>query len=103
MPELVIEHEIEPQPPRVGPTTITLRLSDASGKPQNGTRVSLEGNMSHAGMRPIFAEATEVGPGRYEAPLEFTMSGDWVILIHLTLPDGRKVQRQLEIKGVQPG
>jgi hypothetical protein len=102
-PELVIEHEIAPQPPRVGPTTITLRVADASGRPQDMTQVSLEGNMTHAGMRPIFSEATEVEPGRYQAPLEFTMGGDWVILINLTLPDGRRVQRQVEVKGVQPG
>lgn len=57
--------------------------------------------MSHSGMRPVFGEATEVGPGRYEALVEFTMGGDWIILIHITLSDGRKLQRQFEIKAVQ--
>jgi hypothetical protein len=52
-------------------------------------------------MRPVFGEATEVGPGRYEALVEFTMGGDWIILIHITLSDGRKLQRQFEIKAVQ--
>jgi hypothetical protein len=53
-------------------------------------------------MRPVFAEATEAGPGRYRAALEFTMAGDWVVLVHLTLPDGSRVERQFDVKGVRP-
>jgi hypothetical protein len=54
-------------------------------------------------MRPVFGEAREAGPGRYEATIEFTMGGDWIILIHITLPDGRRLQREVEIKAVQSG
>jgi hypothetical protein len=102
-PDLIVEHEITPQPPRVGQATITLRLSDAGGVPRNGAQVSLEGNMSHAGMRPVFGEAREIEPGRYQAPIEFTMGGDWIILINITMPDGRKHQRRVEVKAVQSG
>lgn len=80
-----------------------MKLADTSAKPINGARISLEGNMSHPGMRPVFSEAREVEPGRYEATLEFTMRGAWVILFHITLPDGRKLQRQIDVKGVQSG
>jgi hypothetical protein len=98
-----VEHEITPRPPRVGPVRVTLRVSDASGKPLSGARVSLEGNMSHAGMRPVFGEAGETGPGRYQSELEFTMAGDWVVLVRMTLPDGRRIERQFDVKGVQSG
>lgn len=97
-----VEHEITPQPPRVGTARIALRVSDAAGRPLSGARVELEGNMAHAGMRPVFGEARESGPGRYESALEFTMGGDWVILVRLTLPDGREIERQFDVKGVQP-
>ena len=60
----------------------------------------LEGNMSHAGMVPVFAEATEIGPGRYRAIMELSMAGDWFVQVHLSLPDGRKLDHQFEIKGV---
>ena len=99
--EIVVEHEITPQPVKAGPATIILKLSDVGGTPYKGAQVRLEGNMSHPGMRPIFSEAIETGPGRYEAPIEFTMGGDWIILVHITLPEGRKLQRQFEIKGVR--
>jgi hypothetical protein len=99
-PDLVFEHKIAPDPPRTGPATVTLKLADSAGNPINGARISLEGNMSHSGMRPVLSEAREAEPGRYEAPLEFTMRGDWVILFHVILPDGRKLQRQIVVKGV---
>ena len=101
--DLTVAHEVAPDPPRVGTATITLRVADAAGRPLSGARVSLEGNMSHPGMRPVFGEARELEPGRYESPLEFTMGGDWVVLVRLTLPDGRKIERQFDVKGVQSG
>lgn len=101
-PELRIEHEIAPQPPKVGTATLTVKLTDNTGNPQQGINMRLEETMSHAGMHPAFVDAREVAPGRYQAPLEFTMGGDWIIILHLTLLDGRKVERQLEIRGVQP-
>jgi hypothetical protein len=87
----------------VGTATFTLRVADASGRPLSGARVSLEGNMTHPGMRPVFAEARELEPGRYQSSLEFTMGGDWVVLVRVTLPDGRKIERQFDVKGVQSG
>jgi len=67
-----------------------------------GAHVRLEGNMSHAGMSPVFADTLEVAPGDYRANMEITMAGDWVILVHLILPDGAKLEHQFEIKGVAP-
>jgi hypothetical protein len=77
-------------------------VTDASGKPLSGAHINIEGNMSHAGMAPVFADAGAVEPGRYRANMELTMAGDWVVLVHLTLPEGAKVERQFEIKGVAP-
>jgi YtkA-like protein len=102
LPDVRIAPELAPQPPRVGQVTITLRVTDASGKPLSGARIRLEGNMSHAGMVPVFADAAEAEPGRYRSHMELSMAGDWIVLVHLTLPDGTKVDRQFEIKGVAP-
>lgn len=100
-PAITVEYEITPQPLRAGAATVTLRLADATGRPLSGARINVEGNMSHAGMRPVFGEAREAEPGRYQAVIEFTMAGDWIIQLHLTLPDGSKVERQFEVKGVR--
>jgi len=100
--EIFIAHEVLPQPPRVGQVEIRLRPTDASRKPLTGAQIKLEGNMSHAGMSPLFADTLEVAPGEYRANMNLSMAGDWVILVHLTLPDGAKLERQFEIKGVAP-
>jgi len=99
-PELTMTPEVSPQPPRVGPLTITLKLADASGKPATGVHVQLEANMSHPGMRPVIAFARETEPGEYSSTFEFSMAGDWFVMVYMKLPDGRLVERQFEIKGV---
>jgi hypothetical protein len=81
--------------------TITLRLTDTSGTPVTGARLRLEGNMSHAGMAPVFADANEIEPGRYRSNLELSMAGDWYVSVRVTLADGRKFNREIEIKGVR--
>lgn len=100
-PVITIGHEITPQPARVGSNTITLRLSDPSGKAITGAVITLEGNMSHAGMAPVFAKANETEPGNYQAALELSMGGDWIVLLHLKLANGQSLERQFEIKGVR--
>lgn len=100
LPALVIQHEIAPWPPRIGPAVVTVRLTGTLRKAVTGAHILLEANMSHAGMSPSFGEAKEVEPGRYQAPLAFTMAGDWVILAHVTLADGHKLERQIEVNGV---
>ena len=79
-----------------------LKLTNAAGIPITGAQVKLEGNMSHAGMAPVFAEAKETDPGRYRCTMELSMAGDWFVLVTATLPDNRIYGRQFEIKGVAP-
>jgi hypothetical protein len=97
---LSVTHEVSPQPPQVGQVTITLNVTDAAGKPVTGARITLEGNMSHPGMVPVFVDATETGAGRYLSTMELSMAGDWYVIAHVTLADSRKLDHQFEIKGV---
>lgn len=100
--DLTLTHEVSPQPPRVGPVTITLKPTK-SGIPLTGARITLEGNMSHAGMVPVFAEAREIATGYYRATMELSMAGDWFVQVHLSSSDGRKFDYQFEINGVALG
>jgi hypothetical protein len=98
--DIKMDLDIQPQPPQLGPATMTLTLDDAQGQPISGAAVELEGNMSHAGMVPVLAQAAEVAPGLYRAELEFTMGGDWFILVRAELPDGRFLERKIDVPGV---
>ncbi|HYO16843.1 MAG TPA: FixH family protein [Thermoanaerobaculia bacterium] len=102
-PEVALGWTVAPAPPVTGPATFSLTLTDtAAGQPVAGAAVRLEGNMSHAGMKPVFGTAREMAPGRYEAPLDFTMAGDWFVLVEARLRDGRTLQRQVDVRGVRP-
>ena len=76
---------------------ITFRLADPAAGAITGARVTTEADMSHPGMAPVFAEAKEIEPGRYQAHLSFGMAGDWVILLHIALPGGQKLERQFDV------
>ncbi len=101
-PEIALTLTAAPHPPVVGPVALSLTLTDGTnGRPVSGAAVRLEVNMSHPGMQPVFATAREVEPGRYEAPLELTMGGDWIVLVDATLRDGRALRRQVSLPGVR--
>ncbi len=100
-PEITVAWTVTPDPPRVGPVQVSLTLTE-EGQPVAGAEVRLEGNMSHPGMAPVFSGAREAAPGRYEAPLDLTMAGDWFVLARITLRDGRSLSRTSQLPGVRP-
>lgn len=94
---------LEPSPPVSGaPITARLTLRDAEQKPITGAQLRLEGLMSHPGMAPVTAAVTERGNGDYDAPIQFTMAGDWILLVTGQLPGGIAFTKQIEINGVRP-
>jgi hypothetical protein len=101
-PDVALGWSVAPDPPAAGPVRLTLTLTGAGRRPVAGAAVRLEANMSHPGMRPVFGTAREVAPGRYEAPLDLTMGGDWFFLIDATLPGGGTLRRQVDLPGVRP-
>lgn len=92
---LDVDVGISPTPPVVAPTRVVISIIDTTGRPTLGATVRLEGNTSHAGTPPVFGEAEEVGEGQYVVPsFGFTLAGDWVLTVHITLADGRSTTRE---------
>jgi hypothetical protein len=97
-PEIAAVLAVDPDPAVVGPATVQLQLTGASGAPiEDATNVSLKGDMSHAGMQPVLAEASGGAGGVYEAQWVWTMAGDWFVTVTATLPDGRTLVRRFEL------
>jgi hypothetical protein len=92
---------IAPSPPVVGDAELTLKLTSADGEPLAGADVDVEGNMNHAGMKPSFAKLKETAPGEYVGTLEFTMGGDWYVLVTAKTADGMTIERKIDVEGVQ--
>ena len=78
-----------------------LMLTDSAGQPLEAKSLEVEGNMNHAGMKPVFSTLRPTAPGRYEGTLEFTMAGDWFLLITGQSADGRRIDEKIDVPGVE--
>jgi hypothetical protein len=96
-----VQEQITPEPVRTGPATVAITLSDLAQSPVAKATIMVEADMSHPGMSPVFVQANEIAPGNYRAPIDFSMGGDWIVLLHIKLADGRKIEHQMDVKGVQ--
>jgi hypothetical protein len=79
---------------------ITVR--DGGDRPIGGARLEVSGHMPHPGMAPVVATARERATGIYDVDLQFSMAGDWFVLVTGTLPDGRAINQRIDVKGVRP-
>ena len=99
---ITVEWSLAPTPPVVGGSTLTLRVLDAARRPVRGAALKVEGHMSHPGMSPVLASVAERGDGLYEAELQFTMRGDWILLVSGSLSSGAAVRHRIDVPNVQP-
>lgn len=99
--DIDFRYESDPNHPRVGPNIFTVTLTSKAGERLAGAHVSLEGDMSHAGMSPVFGDGREIEPGRYQGTLDLNMRGDWTVLFHIKLANGAAFERQADIRNIQ--
>ena len=65
------------------------------GEAETGATVRVIGDMTHAGMAPVLADAVETEPGVYVAEgFAFTMAGDWIVDAEVTTEDGREASAE---------
>lgn len=84
-----VQLEMSVSDKRVGETTLLVRVSDRDGKPvSNPGALSIRGDMNHAGMAPVLAEAESAAEGVFSLPFAWTMGGGWIVEARLTLPNG---------------
>ncbi len=85
----------------VGPAAIEVSLRSGDGTPIGGAQVTLRGDMTHGGMKPVILQMREVGRGTYLADdFSFSMAGDWLLSVQAVLPGGEKADRTFSIPGV---
>jgi hypothetical protein len=100
---VTVEWTMTPKLPVVGATTLAeLALRDAARRPVRGAKLRVEGHMSHPGMAPLIATAAERADGIYEIRLQFTMRGDWILLVKGELPDGRTITHRVDVTATGP-
>ena len=68
----------------VGQRDVLLQI-ERGGKPFETRVLTIEGNMTHAGMGTVAASAVSLGGGRYRVKnFDFNMSGDWILTVSAT-------------------
>ncbi len=92
----------QPSPPTVGDGQLIVTLHGQDGQPVSDARLEVEGNMSHAGMKPSFGTVTAAADGQYRVAIRWTMGGDWYVDIKATLADGRVIARRFPITVYAP-
>ena len=81
---------------------VSVEIVDDDGLPVTDVTVSLEGNMTHAGMVPVLTESVWDGAdgdedGIYRVPFRFTMFGDWIISVKIENRDGEQFTQDIDV------
>lgn len=78
--------------------SLAVRVVDANGHPITDATVRLEGDMNHAGMIPVISDPVgHEADGIYRVPFEFTMLGDWIIMVFVTTADGQEHELRIDL------
>jgi hypothetical protein len=93
---VTIDLSVAPNPPAVGDATLVISVEDENGDPINNANIAIRGDMNHAGMQPVLRDVTNGREGDYTVPFEWTMGGDWYVVVTATLPDGKVVEKQFD-------
>ena len=84
-------------PFKLGQTELIVTLKDAQGNPIDDAKIEVQGDMTHAGMKPSLGSVDKGTQGQYKIPFDWSMGGDWVLTIKATLPDGRTASKRVEV------
>jgi hypothetical protein len=98
---VLVTTRLRPPQPTVGPATLTIALSGATAATLGRADVRVVGHMTHPGMTPVVGTVTPRGPDEYDAAVDFTMAGDWLLIATVRLQDGRRLESRVPVK-VQP-
>ena len=72
------------------PVRVSVRRGDEG---VTGASVEVIGEMTHAGMVPVIAQARQVEPGLYVADeFAFNMAGDWIVSTEVALASGDELR-----------
>lgn len=96
--EITVAFAYEPDPALVGDATLVISLRDPNDAPINDATVSVRGDMNHAGMQPVLAELDAGQGGIYRIPFEWTMAGDWFVVVDVTLADGSTASQRFDLR-----
>ncbi|NWF69716.1 MAG: FixH family protein [Chloroflexi bacterium] len=94
---VTISLRFEPDPPTVGEGLVVIGLQTAAGAAIDNARLTVEGNMAHAGMMPVSREITTGENGEYRTTFDWSMGGEWVLTVRAELSSGETVSEDFNV------
>ena len=91
-----VQMELSAADMTVGRTELSIKVTYGEGNPVNDAVLEIKGDMSHAGMVPVLAEADSGQDGVYTVPFEWTMGGDWFVTVNATFEDGTTISKRFD-------
>lgn len=91
---------LEQTPNAMGVQTIVLVINDGS-TPLDNAKVQIEATMTHAGMPSQIVQMQALGAGKYQGSIDFSMLGEWVLIVNVTEANGAVMQRTLPAFTIQ--
>ncbi|HVU14152.1 MAG TPA: FixH family protein [Phototrophicaceae bacterium] len=85
-----------PAAPTVGTSTLTIVVTH-NGQPISNAQVDARGDMNMAGMPPLLGSAKTDAQGEISLPFTWSMSGDWVVTVTVTLADKSQVTQTFNL------
>ncbi len=95
--DLRLRISTEPEPAKVGDTTLRIEVKDARGQPVTDATFTLDYTMDMPGMMIDKAQASHAGGGIYEAKLRFAMAGPWGVTVSIQRPGQAEVRERFTV------
>ncbi len=100
--DILISYQPDNNPALGGDATVTITITDQDGNAISDATVEVVGDMVHAGMMPVSGTGEHTEAGQYIVPLSWTMAGDWIVTVKVSLADGREIEQEFEQQVVTP-
>ncbi len=89
--------EVDPNPPGVGPSHLTITLTEEDGTPIDNATLEITGTMPQEDMQLRMAKTRPASNGQYETPFLWAIAGDWVLTVNATLSNGQVVEHDFTV------
>ncbi len=89
--------EVDPNPPGVGPSHLTITLAEENGTLIDNAILEVTGTMPQEDMQLRMAKARPASNGRYETPFLWAIAGDWLLTVNATLSNGQVAEHEFKV------
>lgn len=95
---VTIKLETRPAPASAGDAELIFTITDASGRPVEGAAVDVSADHTDMTGMGMNGSATDQGFGKYAINANFSMSGNWKLIVYVRNRQGLDYKEDIEIK-----